>query len=90
MADCRQVTVHGVTEPGLQESSPPLCLFGRDVEAGPTLVAIGELSPRLRLTLPESDSPKRAWRDALAQRARESDSRRWDILDAIDFRDCPL
>jgi hypothetical protein len=46
---------------------------------------IRQLTLRLRLSLPESDSPKRSLRDALAQRARESDSGRWDILDAIDF-----
>lgn len=46
---------------------------------------IRELSLRLRLSLPESDSPKGALREALMLRATESERGRWDILDAIDF-----
>jgi hypothetical protein len=48
--------------------------------------SVRQLTLRLRLSLPESDSPKRALRDALMLRARESENGRWDILDAIDFR----
>lgn len=37
------------------------------------------------LSVPESDDRKRALRDALAERAQESDRGRWDVLDAVDF-----
>jgi hypothetical protein len=47
--------------------------------------SIRELALRHRLNLLQSDSPKRALRDALMVRARESERGRWDILDAIDF-----
>jgi hypothetical protein len=46
---------------------------------------VRELTLRLRLILPESDSSIRALRDALMLRARESERGDWDILDAIDF-----
>jgi hypothetical protein len=48
-------------------------------------MSVKPLALRLRLSLPESDSRERVLRDALAQRARESERGRWDVLDAIDF-----
>src|SRR5262249_21949185 len=47
--------------------------------------SVRQLALRLRFSLPESDSPKRAFRNALAQRAHESEHGRLDVLDAIDF-----
>src|SRR5262249_59225834 len=47
--------------------------------------SVRQLALRLRFSLPESDSPKRAFRNALAQRAHESEQGRLDVLDAIDF-----
>jgi hypothetical protein len=50
-----------------------------------TAWAVGQVALRLRISFPESDSPKRSLRGVLAQRARESERGRWDVLDAIDF-----
>lgn len=47
--------------------------------------SVRQLSLRLRIPLQQSESPKRVLRDALMQRAGESERGRWDILDAIDF-----
>jgi hypothetical protein len=47
--------------------------------------SVSQLALQLRLSFPESDSPKRALREALARRARESERGNWDVLDAIDF-----
>jgi hypothetical protein len=48
--------------------------------------SVRPLALRLRIQLPESDVPsKRDLRDALRQRAHESERGRWDVLDAVDY-----
>jgi hypothetical protein len=47
--------------------------------------SVNQLMLRLRLSVPDSDSPKRALRNALGERARQSERGRWDVLDAVDF-----
>lgn len=44
-----------------------------------------QLSIRLRISILDSDSPERAVRAALEERARESERGRWDVLDAVDY-----
>jgi hypothetical protein len=44
-----------------------------------------QLSIRHRIGILDSDAPEHAVRVALGQRARESESGRWDVLDAIDY-----
>jgi hypothetical protein len=44
-----------------------------------------QLSIRFRISILDSDAPERDIRIALEQRARESESGRWDVLDAIDY-----